>query len=82
MLLVERTRIGISRHAQVCSWTTAIFVADVLLASITGQDENFLGRVEDTRFTKAHVRNRRYEAAGAACCAKRRLNSSFKLRLD
>jgi hypothetical protein len=38
--------------------------------------------VEDTRFTKAHVRNRRYEAAGAACCAKRRLNSSFKLRLD
>jgi hypothetical protein len=55
LLIVQGAAIREAADSEVVFRTAAIFVADVALAHIAGQDDHFFGRMEYACFAEAHV---------------------------
>jgi len=55
VLIVERSCVWMSCHAQVSPGAPLVFVSDVAFADIASQHENFARWMEYARLTKAHV---------------------------
>ena len=45
-----------AREAQMRPWAAAVFVADIALADIAGQDEDLLRGIECSSVAKSHIR--------------------------
>lgn len=54
MLAIQATRVRMAAQLEVIFWTTAIFVADVTLANIAREYDDFLGIVKNACLAMAH----------------------------
>lgn len=55
LLIIDRTGVWMPAHLKVLARTAPILVADVTLAHITCQHEDFHCRMEESRLTQSHV---------------------------
>src|ERR1700722_16181044 len=68
LLTIDPAGVRMAAHSKVLVWTASVLVADIALAYITGQDEDFFGRTQQPCLTPSHhfpqSRSRRSVAPG------------------